>query len=139
MSNAFAVSEVVSTPEAVPAPTLHVVTITITVTDQDPNHFTVSSPYFPIAKDSANFITWELIAPPSYRFDTPGILFIGDQPNIARLNNNESNRRSVVWVNNQATSGRSFPYRVMLLRALDGSTTSITDDPIVHNDPPSLE
>jgi hypothetical protein len=134
MSSALAVTEVV------PEITLGQSTITISVAASNADEFTVSAPYHQLPEDSVTLLNWVLDAPPNFRFDTPGIMFLGDQPNMARFAE-QAKEISVVWVNSPHVASRSFPYRVMLLRTNlgDGTTTPITHDPVVHNDPPSLE
>ena len=82
-------------------------------------------------------LRWELVDPPTgWMFDTPGIVFIGDTPNITRLPN-EPNVRSMLWMNDQNFEGRSFTYRINLLRHnADDTYTSVSIDPTVHNEPP---
>ena len=82
-------------------------------------------------------LKWQLVEPPEgWLFDTPGIVFIGDTPNITRLPP-EQNVRSMLWMNDAPFQGRSYTYRVNLLRKNDdGSYTSFSIDPTVHNEPP---
>ncbi len=68
--------------------------------------------------------------------DNPAITLFGETPNVMWLQPQPGGARTALWVNDDPQ--RSFCYRVHLLwRMPDGRIVPITDDPIIHNDPPS--
>ena len=83
-------------------------------------------------------ITWHLDPGNSDAiFDDPPIVFLN---NPGPLVINRTNWTVTVdWQNvNEATRGRSFPYRLCVVVTIDGARIPVTHDPTVHNDPPTL-
>jgi len=116
---------------------------TITVRVLEDSNTLLAEPAF-IRVDKADpkaplptLLKWELKDPPEgWMFDTPGITFIGDTPNITLLPP-EPGVRSILWMNDPPFQGRSYTYRVNLLKKnADGTYTSVSIDPTVHNEPP---
>lgn len=75
------------------------------------------------------------------RLDTPGITFFGEDPNMVKLEVT-GKYCEALWCNDRPS--QSYSYRVHLVLITnnqDGTRTytPITNDPIVHNDPPTAE
>jgi hypothetical protein len=132
MSNALAVvNETV--PTTLTAPN-QFATVTLTVTG---GQIYTDPPYVPVEPNALAHITWTLDVEHSDEgvlFDNPAISFFGESPNVIWLAP-APNVRAALWLNDNPQ--RSYAYRIHLLqRSGSGTYTPITDDPIVHNDPP---
>ena len=103
-------------------------------------------PEVSVESDGLALITWTvsdagLPAGQELRLDTPGITFFGETPNMVKLAVTKTSCQAL-WCNNRPS--QSYSYRVHLVLITnnpDGTRTytPITNDPIVHNDPPTAE
>ena len=101
----------------------------------------ISPPYIEVPENTGVILVWTLTVPAGMdiRFDTPAISMFGEQPNVAwhPADPAAPNVRKATWFNEAEFSGRSFSYRVHLLKREGDETIPLSTDPIVHNDPPS--
>lgn len=140
MSNLAAVTDTDMTTRSI---TVEQHTITITVVDDVAGPAIVTDPsYFAVGEGQMAEITWVLSETTTAFFDNPGITFFGETPNVLWL---EGSPRSctALWSNSApGVPGRSYSYRIHLLQRVANPTAGvvpITDDPIIHNDPPAPE
>jgi DMSO/TMAO reductase YedYZ molybdopterin-dependent catalytic subunit len=105
----------------------------------------VRVPEVSATSDGLALITWHVVQPdPAHggelRLDTPGITFFGESPNMVKLEVTKTSCRAL-WSNNRPS--QSYSYRVHLVLITPGPEgpiyTPITNDPIIHNDPPTVE
>ena len=119
--------------------TLNVPQINIAVNVDDNYNITCNPPFARVGVNFGAMLIWTLTAPADVFFDTPAITMFGENANIAWQPPGPT-QVSAVWVNDAVHSGRSYCYRIHLLRQSGDSTnptyTPLTMDPIIHNDPP---
>ena len=121
---------------------LDVVQIAVNIVDIDgEDEIQISPPYLEVPENTGVLLVWTLTVPAGrdIRFDTPAISMFGEQPNVAwhPKDPEAPNVRKATWFNDPEFCGRSFFYRVHLLKREGDETIPLSTDPIVHNDPPS--
>lgn len=134
MSNNLAVVNQTVVPSFTPD---QIFDVRVTVKD---NVITVDQPYIKVDETALAQITWTLDVANSdegVQFDRPAITFFGEMANVMWLEP-RPNIRAALWLNDHPH--RSYSYRIHILRKTveNGVTTysPITEDPIIHNEPP---